>query len=121
MAAWQNFDGNWGTPYNDYAVYPYGDITGCSHGSSDAPSYGYTGYDSQGLFPGYPNTGPTTTTTTSGPIPGHNDYYWGKGPQRQSLLRGNLHRGRSEQYGLFTSKSSPYWEPTDEKWYPYHV
>ena len=52
--------------------------------------------------------------------PGYDAYWGGKGCQ--TLLRGNLQTRESrDPYGHFTFKVPPYWEPSDEKRYPYHV
>ena len=106
MAMFQNFNSAWGTPDHNYdTTYPHS-------GGSDAP-WGY-GQSPQSSYPGAPFSG-----ATSGFNPGYDAYWGGKG--RQTLLRGNLGRGVREQYGHFTFKNPPYWEPADEKWYPYHV
>mgnify|MGYP002809987884 CR=1 FL=1 len=46
--------------------------------------------------------------------------YWGKG--NRITRPGNNHApGRSDPFGHSTTKIPPYWEPSDEKRYPYHV
>ena len=105
MAMFQNFNSAWGTPDHNYD-------TDYNLGGSDAP-WGY-GQSPQSSYPGAPFSG-----ANSGYNPGYDAYWGGKG--RQTLLRGNLGRGVREQHGHFTLKVPPYWEPADEKWYPYHV
>ena len=121
MAVFAHYDSAWGSTdhYSDYAngttmsqAYPGNDYPDYSNGA--AMPQAYPGTDPQGLWRGAPFAGPT------GPRSGQHDAYWG-GKGRQTLLMGNLHRGRNEQYGHFTNKVPPWWEPTDEKWYPYHV
>jgi len=107
MATFQNFTSTWGAADYDYkTTYP-------NTGSSDTP-WGY-GQSSQSSYPGAPYSGETSRMS-----PGQ-DAYWGKG--RQTFFRGNLQstRGSRDPYGHFTFKVPPYWEPSDEKRYPYHV
>ena len=92
MAMLQNVNSAWGAPdhYNYDTTY--------FQGGSDAP-IGY-GQGPQGSYPGAPFSG-----ETSGLNPGYDAYWGGRG--RQTLLRGNLHRGVREQYCHFTFKILP--------------
>ena len=46
--------------------------------------------------------------------------YWGKG-NRTTLPGDNHAPGRSDPFGHFTTKQPPYWEPGDERQYPFDM
>ena len=47
--------------------------------------------------------------------------YWGKGNSRITRPGNNHAPGRSDPLGHSTTKSPPYWEPSDERLYPFDM